>query len=199
MANRIKKTLFLNLINNLKKIISNFVQPLNKGLQISLFITFAFPTITPAETETQNSKNRYLDESITFEEFSPSIQSTPLAEPPIAPLSQGLCIIVRLDEQDAWMFEDGILINSTRVNTGKRGKETPTGFFYIINKHEKWISTIYHRSMPFFLRLNPGDFGLHEGILSNKPSSNGCIRLPLGKAEAFFKKAPIGTPVFIVP
>lgn len=152
-----------------------------------------------SQTETVNQRNKYLDESITYSEYNPSIEILPESEAPIAPLSQGLCILIRIFEQDAWLYKDEDPINSTRVTTGKLGKETPTGFFYVVNKHKDWISTIYHRDMPFFLRLNPGDFGLHQGVLSNKPASNGCIRLPASKAKEFFEQTPIGTPVFIIP
>lgn len=152
-----------------------------------------------AQTTTQLERELHLEQSMTYQDYNPSIQNTPIGPAPIAPISQGLCILVRISNQDAWMFKDSQLIDSSRVTTGKKGKETPTGFFYVINRHKDWISTIYHRDMPFFLRLNPGDFGLHQGILSNDPASNGCIRLPMGKAEHFFNQTPIGTPVFIIP
>jgi len=170
-------------------------------LLLSLGIGLCFHTTNncQGQTQTANEKNKYLDESVTFAEYNPSIGVVPESEAPIAPLSQGLCILVRISQQDAWVYRDEKLINSSRVTTGKRGKETPTGFFYVINRHRDWVSTIYHREMPFFLRLNPGDFGLHQGVLSNSPTSNGCIRLPMGKAKEFFEQTPIGTPVFVVP
>lgn len=152
-----------------------------------------------AQTATQLERERQLEESMTYQDYNPSIQSTPIGPAPIAPLSQGLCILIRLTNQDAWIYKDSKLIDSSRVTTGKKGKDTPKGFFYVINKHKDWTSTIYHAEMPYFLRLNPGDFGLHQGILSHNPSSHGCIRLPMGKAKDFFDKTPIGTKVFIVP
>ena len=164
-----------------------------------ILLIFGFFTNCFSQTETENKRSKYLDESITYADYNPSVKVVPEADAPIAPLSQGLCILIRISNQDAWMYKDGKLINSSRVTTGKRGKETPTGFFYVINRHKDWVSTIYHREMPFFLRLNPGDFGLHQGVLSNDRTSNGCIRLPMGKAEEFFNSTPIGTQVFIVP
>lgn len=168
-----------------------------------LFISFAaalsVSAISYAQTGTQHLRDKYLDESITYAEYNPSIEVVPESEAPIAPISQGLCILIRISTQDAWMYKDQAPINSSRVTTGKPGKETPIGFFHVINRHRDWVSTIYHRDMPFFLRLNPGDFGLHQGVLSNDPASNGCIRLPMGKAKEFFNQTPIGTPVFIVP
>jgi len=162
-------------------------------------ITIITQTFGLSQTATENKRAKYLDESLTYADYNPSIAVVPESEAPIAPISEGLCILVRISNQDAWMYNNGRPINSSRVTTGKRGKETPMGFFYVINRHKDWISTIYHREMPFFLRLNPGDFGLHQGVLSGEPASNGCIRLPMGKAEEFFNQTPIGTPVFIVP
>lgn len=168
-------------------------------LSLTAVLYVQLPHLCHGQTQTSNERNKYLDESITYAEYNPSIEVVPESQAPIAPISQGICILVRISSQDAWMYQDEKLINSSRVTTGKPGKETPTGFFYVINRHRDWVSTIYHREMPFFLRLNPGDFGLHQGVLSNSPASNGCIRLPMGKAKEFFEQTPIGTPVFIIP
>jgi len=135
-----------------------------------------------------------LEEAETYQE---SIPASKVMEPPPAPFQEGICILISIRDQHCWLYKDGKSISSSPVSTGKRGKETPQGDFYIINKHKDWVSTIYHRPMPYFLRLNPGDFGLHQGVLGSKPSSNGCIRLPEGLAQTFFEFCPIGTKVRI--
>jgi hypothetical protein len=137
---------------------------------------------------------RSLDEAETYLEGIPAAK---VLQPPPAPFPEGLCILISIREQHCWLYRDGKPIESSPISTGKRGKETPQGDFYVINKHKDWISTIYHRPMPYFLRLNPGDFGLHQGDLGAKPSSNGCIRLPEGLAKIFFDLTPIGTKVRI--
>lgn len=116
---------------------------------------------------------------------------------PEAQVTTGISIIVSLKNQCAWLYQDGKVINTSAVCTGKPGKRTPTGNFYVISKHKKWTSTIYHVPMPYFLRLNPGYFGLHAGYMAGKPASHGCIRMPKEKAAEFFSVVPVGTPVKI--
>ncbi len=135
-----------------------------------------------------------LEGAETYEE---GIPASKVMQAPPAPFSKGISILISIRDQHCWLYKDGEPIESSPVSTGKKGKETPSGDFYIINKHKDWVSTIYHRPMPYFLRLNPGDFGLHQGVLGNKPSSNGCIRLPEGLAKKFFDLSPIGTNVRI--
>jgi lipoprotein-anchoring transpeptidase ErfK/SrfK len=85
----------------------------------------------------------------------------------------------------------------TSICSGKPGYETPKGSFYVINKHRDWVSTIYHVPMPYFLRLNPGIFGLHAGQIALRPASHGCVRLPREKAAQFFEATPVGARVVI--
>ena len=51
--------------------------------------------------------------------------------------------------------------------------------------------------MPFFMRLNCRDFGMHEGVVPDHPASHGCIRLPGEIARRLFKEIPVGTLVSI--
>ncbi len=107
-------------------------------------------------------------------------------------------VIVSLSKQRATLKENGKVVMSSPVSTGKRGKRTPTGEYVITNKHRHWTSTIYGSSMPFFMRLNCGSFGLHVGRLPGYPASSGCIRMPYRQARAFYNKLPLGTRVSIV-
>jgi L,D-transpeptidase catalytic domain len=116
---------------------------------------------------------------------------------PVAPIDKGCCVKISLTNQRAWLYIDGVINNVSPVCTGMNGHNTPKGKFYVISKHKKWESTIYHVPMPNFLRLNPGEFGLHCGQIAMNPSSHGCIRLPAKKAEEFFEICPVGTKVFI--
>jgi hypothetical protein len=149
------------------------------------------------QTEYENLKSRSMDEAITYSEYSPARLASSITSPPEAPYAEGICILIKLEPQEAWVYNNKHVVASSPITTGKKGKDTPQGDFFVINKHKDWVSTIYHRDMPFFLRLNPGDFGLHQGVLSKDPSSHGCIRLPAGAAEQFFELCPIGTKVRI--
>lgn len=116
---------------------------------------------------------------------------------PPAPLNKGTSIRVSLENQRAWLYEDGVAILVSSVTPGKKSSPTPKGKFHIINKHRHWISTIYNVPMPYFLRLNPGYFGLHQGQMKVSPASHGCIRLPTKEASEFFSVAKVGDPVWI--
>ena len=67
----------------------------------------------------------------------------------------------------------------------------------ITDKNLVHRSTIYKVDMPFFMRLNCKDFGMHEGVVPGYPASHGCIRLPGAMARRLFKEIPIGTLVSI--
>ena len=109
-------------------------------------------------------------------------------------------IEISLGQQTARLYDAaGNELFSTKVSTGRKGFSTPAGEFVITNKHRVWTSTIYHSSMPYFQRLNCGDFGLHQGYLPGYPASHGCIRLPSQNAAKLFAMTDTGDRVRIVP
>jgi lipoprotein-anchoring transpeptidase ErfK/SrfK len=85
------------------------------------------------------------------------------------------------------------------VSTARRGMHTPTGRFRVSEKDVSHISTIYHVSMPFYMRLSGRPFGMHAGYLPGYPASHGCIRMPKDKAVLFFRNVIVGTSVRILP
>jgi lipoprotein-anchoring transpeptidase ErfK/SrfK len=116
---------------------------------------------------------------------------------PTAPKNVGTSIRISLADQRAWLFEHGKPVLVSSITPGKKTSPTPKGKFHIINKHRHWTSTIYNVPMPYFLRLNPGYFGLHQGQMKTTPASHGCIRLPQKEASEFFQLAKVGDPVWI--
>jgi len=109
-------------------------------------------------------------------------------------------VIIDLSDQLARVFgKDGKVIMSFRVSSGKKGHRTPKGKFVITNKYKDWTSTLYHSKMPYFQRLNCGDFGLHEGYVPKYAASHGCIRVPKGTARKLYKVTKLGDRVEIVP
>jgi len=116
------------------------------------------------------------------------------------PLLEERRIEIRLSEQRARVYDaDGNEIFNTRVSTGKKGHDTPTGEFVITNKYRDWKSTLYHASMPYFQRLSCGDFGLHQGNVPDYPASHGCIRVPAGNAQKLYSMTKSGDRVNIIP
>lgn len=106
-------------------------------------------------------------------------------------------IVVSLGDQAfaAYAGQSKVLVGP--ISSGRETHPTPPGKYHIIRKHKDWVSTIYDVPMPFFLRFNTHDMGMHAGILPGQPASHGCIRLTRGDAEALFNMTPIGANVVV--
>lgn len=113
------------------------------------------------------------------------------------PLPEQLRVEISLAKQNAAVIKDGVTIFTTQVSTGRQGYSTPAGHFVITDKDRDHISTIYKVAMPYFMRLNCRDFGMHAGVVPTYPASHGCIRLPGDAAKKLFSEIPIGTVVMI--
>ncbi len=109
-----------------------------------------------------------------------------------------ILVTVDLGKQRAWVTKEGQVIDSCPVSTGRAGYATPAGRYVITDKHRSWTSTLYHVSMPFFMRLNCSAIGLHSGYVTGRPASHGCIRLPYDKAKKFFELTRVGDEVQII-
>jgi lipoprotein-anchoring transpeptidase ErfK/SrfK len=107
-------------------------------------------------------------------------------------------VTVDLSAQRAWVMKHGKIIASTTVSTGREDFRTPAGRYVITDKHIKHKSSIYKVEMPWFMRLNCSAIGLHSGVVTGRPASHGCVRLPYTKARQFFALTEIGDEVEIV-
>lgn len=110
----------------------------------------------------------------------------------------GLRILVSIPQQKAYVFDDGELVATSPVSTGKRGHETPAGTFRILQK------AVHHRSnkyanapMPYMQRLTSYGIALHAGHLPGYPASHGCIRLPHSFAKKLYTLTDMGTKVTV--
>ncbi len=142
--------------------------------------------------------------------FWGSRQSMP-AGTPIASLKQGefiwfsnatrsgpLLMVVSLDEQRAYVYRNGVLAGVSTVSTGKKGHETPTGVFTILQKNKEHYSNLYNNApMPYMQRLTWGGIALHAGGLPGYPASHGCIRLPSEFARQLFDVTANGMTVVV--
>ncbi|GAA5494027.1 Lipoprotein-anchoring transpeptidase ErfK/SrfK [Rubritalea squalenifaciens DSM 18772] len=107
-------------------------------------------------------------------------------------------VAVCLQEQSAAVYRNGIEIGRCEVSTGKKGHETPTGVFHILNKDKDHHSKTYNNaSMPFSERLTWDGVALHAGALPGYPSSHGCIHLPYEFSKKLFGITHKGTTVVI--
>ncbi len=113
-----------------------------------------------------------------------------MIDPPAvaAMLQSGIVIVVSKPSQTMFVFKDGALWDSSPVSTGKRGHQTPSGVFPILQKREFHRSNIYSNApMPFMQRLTWDGIALHAGRVPGYAASHGCIRMPHGFAQSLFK------------
>jgi lipoprotein-anchoring transpeptidase ErfK/SrfK len=110
---------------------------------------------------------------------------------------QSARVEISIGSQRANYFKNGMLALSTQVSTGRPGYSTPKGQFVVTDKNRSRFSSLYKCEMPFFMRLNCSEFGMHAGVVPNHPASHGCIRLPRENAMKLFQQLEVGTLVTI--
>jgi peptidoglycan hydrolase-like protein with peptidoglycan-binding domain len=121
-----------------------------------------------------------------------------LAFPALAADSRALQILVSKSDQSLSLYENGEIVATSKVSTGKAGHETPSGIFSILEKRKYHESNIYSAApMPFMQRLTWSGIALHEGKVPNYAASHGCVRLPSKFAKSLFGDTRTGVHVII--
>lgn len=107
-------------------------------------------------------------------------------------------MIVSLPEQRAYVYRNGVIIGASSVSTGKKGHETPTGVYTILQKNEDHYSNLYNDApMPYMQRLTWSGVALHAGRLPGYPASHGCVRLPYEFAQKLYGVTKTGLTVVV--
>ena len=107
-------------------------------------------------------------------------------------------IIVDLKNQTLYVYRDGKLIARSAVSTGIQSHPTAPGSYTILTKNVKYHSAKYHEaSMPFMERLTWDGMAIHGGNNPGKPSSHGCIHVPLDFAKKLYGITQTGDTVLI--
>ena len=122
-------------------------------------------------------------------------------------------IVVDLTKQEAYAYEDGKLVYSGWISSGRKKFKTPTGHFRVLQKEKEHISNEWPKKvvikngkrveeaggakMPYMLRLTWSGIALHEGYTPNYPASHGCIRVAKGFAKKLYNWATVGTRVIV--
>jgi lipoprotein-anchoring transpeptidase ErfK/SrfK len=120
-----------------------------------------------------------------------------ITQPPDDPTT-GIRVVVSIPQQKLYLFEDGELLDTAPVSTGKRGHPTPTGTFPITQKKVHHRSSKYDNApMPYMQRLTDYGIALHAGRVPGYPASHGCIRLPRSFAKKLYGLTRRGTRVTI--
>ena len=107
-------------------------------------------------------------------------------------------IVVSTDEQQLTIYDNGAVVGRTSVSTGVPDHPTPRGVFSILQKQRHHTSNIYSDApMPFMQRITWSGVALHEGHVTGRPASHGCIRLPRAFAERLWPYTRIGMRVVV--
>lgn len=106
----------------------------------------------------------------------------------IATLYGSKSIDIDLSKQRLYAKENGRVIFSSVISSGKEGHRTPTGNFRILEKDKMHISNKYPEpyggaKMPYMHRLTNGGIAVHAGYVPGYPASHGCIRVPMSTAK----------------
>jgi len=147
-----------------------------------------------------------------------------IATPALAQTPGASSIEIDLQDQLAYLIQDGQVVLTTPIASGRAGHFTAPGTFKIIEKERNHYSNLYGKivdargrtlvsdadadmpvprggkfmpaPMRYFMRFN-GATGMHAGYLPGYPASHGCVRLPERNAIAIFQAVEIGTPVTV--
>ncbi len=136
--------------------------------------------------------------SLRFRLLTGMLSASILAFPALAADNKSLQIVVSKSDQSLALHENGEIVATSKVSTGKAGHETPSGIFSILEKRKYHESNIYSAApMPFMQRLTWSGIALHEGKVPNYPASHGCVRLPSKFAQSLFGETRYGVHVII--
>ncbi len=109
-----------------------------------------------------------------------------------------ITMVVSLPAQRAYVYRNGVRIGASTISSGKKGHETPTGVFTILQKHEEHYSNRYNNApMPYMQRLTWDGIALHAGKLPGYAASHGCVRLPLAFSKVLFEATNMGMTVVV--
>jgi hypothetical protein len=132
---------------------------------------------------------------------------------------------IDLQEQMAYLLQNGRPLLASPISSGRYGHFTRTGSFKILEKEKTHYSSMYGKivdargntivadadadmsvprggkfipaPMHYFMRFCGAD-GMHAGYLPGYPTSHGCVRMPEQYAIPFFNSVSVGTPVTVV-
>ena len=107
-------------------------------------------------------------------------------------------VVIDLLTQLFYVYRGEQLVGVATISSGKKGDETPLGFWSVMLKKKKGFSRKYDNApMPFMQMYDHKGIAFHAGPNPGYPASHGCVRLPLKFAERLFGMTKIGTKVII--
>ena len=124
-------------------------------------------------------------------------------EAPAPPTTTGKAIVVSVDTQRIYAYENGELVRSHLVSTGLPKTPTVLGDYSVYVKYaadDMSGPDYFLPQVPYTMYFFSG-YAIHGTYWHNqfgRPMSHGCVNLPVGEAEWFFNWAQVGTPVRVV-
>lgn len=125
------------------------------------------------------------------------------AEAPAPPTTNGRAIVVSVTEQRIYAYENGQLVRSHLVSTGR--PETPT----VLGDYKVYVKYVaddmsgpgyFLPQVPYTMYFYSG-YAIHGTYWHNsfgRRMSHGCVNLPTAEAKWFFDFASVGTPVRVI-
>jgi len=109
-------------------------------------------------------------------------------------------IEIDLSKQKLYAKENGRVVFSGSISSGKSGHSTPRGNFRILEKERFHISNRYPEpnggaKMPYMHRLTNKGIAIHQGYLPGYPASHGCIRVSKSTALKLWRWSKTGIKV----
>lgn len=114
------------------------------------------------------------------------------------PASGETKVVIDTLTQRFYVYRGDKLVGVSTVSTGKKGKETPLGFWSVMLKKKLGYSRKYDNApMPYMQMYDSAGIAFHAGPNPGYPASHGCVRLPLKFAEKLYGLTEVGTKVVI--
>ena len=107
-------------------------------------------------------------------------------------------VVIDTLTQLMYVYRGDQLVGVSTISTGKKGRETPLGFWSVMLKQKIGHSRKYDNApMPYMQMYDPKGIAFHAGPNPGYPASHGCVRLPLKFAERLYGMTEVGTKVVI--
>ena len=107
-------------------------------------------------------------------------------------------VVIDLLTQLFYVYRGDQLVGVATISSGKKGMETPLGFWAVFRKQKLGRSRKYDNApMPFMQMYDEKGIAFHGGPNPGYPASHGCVRLPTKFAERLYGLTVLGTKVTI--
>lgn len=126
----------------------------------------------------------------------------PPPDPATLPDAEKRQLDIRLASQRFHYFEDDKLVWSGPISSGTPEHPTPKGSYQVrakdIDKHSGSYTNSFDRPtpMPYALQFR-GPYWVHEGYVTGKPESHGCVRLRHADAKFVYERIKVGDRIVV--